>query len=547
MTVFRPASLIFVVTVLVGTNTGACTGQIEPVDSDDPARDVPDPGRTGGSRNTGTITPKEDECAPTLIPPAGLRRLTRRQYEQTVDDLLGGGAEISKGFAPEGGSTGFDSASDGVLLNDAVIEQYVRAARTLSGDAVKKLAGVVPCDPVAKGESGCARAIVEEFGRRAFRRSLTNEEVNRYTGFFAQTRMNASYVRSLELVLQAFLISPQFLYQIQGLDQTVSRDGWVALTPNELATRLSYFLWDTTPSDALLELAATGGLDTAEQVKGQAIAMLKAENGNRLIRHFFSEWLDLDRLPGLVRGTQFTASTGNTMRTEAETYFDTLIRGRNASWQELLTSQTGFANAERDPAHHLGFLTLPGILSLHAFPNDASPIHRGVFIREQLLCEPHIPPPANIDVMVPPPDSTTTARQQLETKTQEVSPCRSCHERINPPGFAFDGFDQLGKWRDTDRQGRPFDTSGMLIGTDKDGPFNNHRDLIERLSTSATASDCFVTQWFRYGMARLEEADECGLRALQNVFRESGGDVGALVLAIVTDVEFLNKRVEVSP
>jgi Protein of unknown function (DUF1588)/Protein of unknown function (DUF1592)/Protein of unknown function (DUF1585) len=310
---------------------------------------------------------------------------------------------------------------------------------------------------------------------------------------------------------------------------------------------MSLLLWDTAPSDALLDLAASGGLETPAQVRDQALAMLKANHGSRFIRHFASEWLDLDRLPGLVRGNQFTAARGNEMRAEAETYFDGLLRERKASWKELLTSQSGYAVAETDPLHHRGFLTLPGVLTLHAFPNEASPIHRGVFIREQLLCEPHIPPPANIDVVVPPPDSTTTARQQLETKTQTVSPCRSCHERINPPGFAFDGFDQLGNWRDADRQGRRFDTSGTLLGTDNDGPFRDHVELIERLAASDAATDCFATQWFRHAMGRLESPDECGLVRLQKVFRESNGDLDSLIATIVTSPEFLNKRVEISP
>jgi hypothetical protein len=204
----------------------------------------------------------------------------------------------------------------------------------------------------------------------------------------------------------------------------------------------------------------------------------------------------------------------------------------DASWREVA----------RQADRHRGFLTQPAFLTLQAVPTGSSPIHRGEAIRTALLCGPPLRPPPNTDTNVPAPDASRTARQRLEEKTQTVEPCKSCHLAINPIGFAFDRFDQLGRFRDKDEQGRPIDTSGALVATDVDGPFASQADLIDRLAGSAAVEDCVVTQWVRYALARREsDADACLRTELAQTFRASGGDLRALVLGLVTSSAFTSK------
>ncbi len=563
MFVTTPMFRVLPCVLILGALPVACVGRIEGVvaggdsSSGGGAGRFGEPDLAGTGAGPGTELGEAGEAGPCQIAPTPtvtLRRLTGREYDNTVADLLGDRSNPARAFAPEGGSTGFDTAIDGVLINEGVAEQYANAAKTLAATAVANLPALLACNTAALGETTCARQFIARFGRRAFRRGLTIDEQARYQGYYALQRQTATFARAIELTTRALLNAPQFLYRVE-LGASA-----------EVATRLSYFLWGTTPSDELLTLAESGGLATEEQVRVQAERMFAHDNGARVIKNFVGQWLALDRLDGLVRGQSYTPAVATALRQETETYFDRLVRERDADWRQLMTSEISFVNPEvaalyglagitgpefrevaRLPTRHRGFLTMPAILTLQAFPNEASPIHRGVFLREHILCEPHTPPPPNIDVQIPPADATRTGRQQLEAKTQQVSPCSACHDRINPPGFAFDHFDQLGRWRDTDGQKRPLDTTGMLMGTDVDGPFEDQVALIDRLASSENAAACFVTQWFRYGFARREADNDCALRGLTEAFAAADGNVAALIARLVTSAEFLNHVREVGP
>jgi hypothetical protein len=525
-----------------------------------PGAGGPTAGAPGAPATGAPATPAS--CAPGARgPAAGLRRLTRREYDNTVADLLGDRSSPARAFAPEGGTTGFDTAADGVTLSDAVVEQYVEAARVVARTAVKNVPALLACDVAARGEDACARAFIARFGRRAFRRPLTPEEVSRYEGFYASSKAAHGFAAALELTLRAFLVAPQFLYRIEIGAGPGSRPGQIRLAPHELATRLSYLFWATTPDEALLQAAEAGQLGTPPQVAAQARRLLGHAHGGRLLRDFHVQWLGLEGLATLDRGPRYAPALGAVMRGEAETYFDEMIRARGAGFADLMTSPLGFANADlaaiygvagvaggepreitRPAARHRGFLTLAAFLTAQALPSEGSPIVRGKFLREELLCEPHLVPPPDVNPVIPPPDAQKTARQQLEERTQAVEPCRTCHVRINVPGFAFGRFDQTGRWREADERGRPIDVAGALVGTDVDGSFSGHTELVERLARSRQVMGCVATHWFRYVSGRREDdADACLRAELAEAFAASRGDVRVLVERLVTSDVFLSK------
>jgi hypothetical protein len=512
------------------------------------------PGTSGGGAGAGACRGEAGAQAPW-----GLRRLNRREYANTIQDLLGVTTPVTKDFAPEGGSTGFDSAADGAQLNEPVVDQYVQAAKVLARDAVGDLPKLLGCDPAKRGEGPCLRSFLEGFGRRAFRRPLLPDELQRYEALHARIEATDGFATAVELTLRALLTAPSFLYRVEhGVGAGPA--GAAKTTPHELASRLSYFLWASMPDEELLRAADAGELATEAHVLAQMRRMLQHTRAVRLLRDMHGQWLDLERLESGSRGASFPPSLGAAMRREVEAYFGRLLQHPKAGWEQMMTSTFGQVNAElaahlglpaggagdreiaRPADRHRGFLTLPGVLTATAASNDNTPIFRGKFLREQILCEPPIPPPADLDPRIPAANQTKTARQQLEDKTERVEPCRTCHTQLNPLGFAFDGFDNVGRARDVDAQGRPFDTRGVLEGTDVPGAFTGHLDLIDRLKNSRNARACYVVQWFRYASGRREsDGDACLRERWLGLLEGAGGGFEKLLLAMTTSELFLRR------
>jgi hypothetical protein len=230
--------------------------------------------------------------------------------------------------------------------------------------------------------------------------------------------------------------------------------------------------------------------------------------------------------------------------------------------QALLTSSTVFLNDALAPLygvavpeglapgqffrvdlgeqHRFGLLSQPGLMALYAHPDQSAPIQRGVFIRDALLCQPAPPPPPTVNNNPPDPDPALTTRQRFAVHTEEPE-CSTCHQLIDPIGLALEEFDQLGRYRDTEN-GIPVDTSGEVVGVREDailGPFQGTAELGQRLSQSVQVQQCLVTQWYRYGMGRVEQtADLCSMKAAFDRFVAADGDFEELLLGIVASDAF---------
>src|SRR5262249_38630307 len=261
------------------------------------------------------------------------------------------------------------------------------------------------------------------------------------------------------------------------------------------------------------------------------------------------------------RGAKLTPEVAGLLRTETTTFFDQIIRHGDGKWSTALTASYSYRNAalsafygvpgptgtafekvDLDPSRQNGFLTQAGMMTMLAHLAQPSPVLRGKFIREQLLCSPPPPPPNNVDTTLPPVDPNATARQQLEQKTQTVQPCKGCHGFMNPLGFAFEHFDDLGKWRDTEH-GLVIDTTGTLTDTDVDGDFKNQGDLMSKLASSELARDCVATQWVRSAYGRGEiQAHKCSTTPLRTLFNKSGGDVRKLLVGLAGTPAFTYRR-----
>ncbi len=509
-----------------------CVGEIG--DTDDPTGEAVDP-----------------VCNPG---PAPMRRLTRWEYNNTVADLLGDTTAPASSFVPEAGQFGFDNAAAGATLSDVVVEQFESAARGLAANAVSNMPGLLACDVETTGEDACAAEFIERFGRRVFRRPLNEDEAARYQALYEASKASYGFSTAIELLLSGMLQSPHFLYRIE-IENSASTTV-VPVHAYEMASRLSYFLWGTAPDDALLDAAENGELETPADVEREARRMIGHDHGTRAVKNFFEQWAKLRDLPLIERDEEiFPAEMPVLMQEELDRYVEDVFRA-SGTWSAMLSEPTTFLNeelasyygiegvtgdwqrVELDPERYPGILTRGGLLAVLGHPDQPSPVLRGKFIREQVFCDPPPPPPCNADTTLPPIDPDATARQQLEQKTSGDA-CVGCHSFLNPPGFAFDHFDQVGKWRETDH-GLEIDTTGELVMTDVDGEFEGHVDLIQRFADSPEAEACMTTHWFRYAYGRgVTEADTCTQEDLSTMFAESGGDLRELMVALTQTRAFL--------
>jgi hypothetical protein len=521
---------------------------------------------SGGDETAGAMDPY---CEEDTLPGAMTHfvRLTHRQYDNTVRDLLGITEGPSAAFLGDTAVGGFTNNADQLQVNDRLARDYRRAAEQIGDDLVAdpaRLATLVGCDPAPDAEA-CAREFIATFGRRAFRRPVTDEEIAAYVAIYnAGNGLYASgsaFEQGIGLVVEAMLQSPSFLYRVELSapaegSQLVALDGW------EIAARLSFMLWNSTPDDTLLAAAESGELATTEGIEMHARRLLADPRAADPIADFHSQWLHMDRYGNIAKDTDqfpaFDVQTPASMAAETTEFFRRTILDERGTYADLMTSRTTsvdarlagiyglqgefgdtFVPVELDPATRSGFLTQPGFLAANAYFAESSPIHRGVFIQRQVLCTVIPDPPPGVDLELPPADdSIRTTRQRVELHTSPEQ-CSNCHDLINAPGFAFENFDALGSIRALDN-GEPVNTAATFLGPDGEMmTFTDSVDLIGQLSESETAKRCYLTQWFRYASARQEgDQDSCTLDGMHTTMLETDYDVQEMLVALTKTVSF---------
>lgn len=490
-------------------------------------------------------------CPEDAPPPAPLRRLTRWEYDNTVFDLLGDASHPGAAFVPEAAQFGFDNSAAGAVLSPVVVDQFEGAAKEIAARAAANLPALLGCDVTAQGEDVCAHQFIDRFFRRAYRRELTAGERQRLRTFYQKTKLDIDFKAAITMLVSGALQSPKFLYRIELGMPAPGATTAVPLSPWELASRLSYLLVGSMPDDELMNAAERNLLSRPEQLQQHAKRLLDSERGARVVRNFHRQWVGLEQVEALERiGAGFSASTPALLAQETETFVDQVVRKGDGTLGTLLTAPYSFMNQELasyyglsgpagdvwtrvdlDPTRYSGFLTHAGLMARLAHDNQPSPVERGVFLREQLLCTDIPPPPPDLNPFLPMPDPSATARQQLTQKTS-VQPCASCHALFNPIGFAFEHFDQMGRYRATDGV-LPVDSSGELTGTDADGPYADHMGLAKLLAKSEQVRSCVVLNWFRYAYGRDETpGDACSKRELGQAFSLSGGNIKELILSL---------------
>ena len=535
---------------------------------DDLAEGSADDGGDGDSDDGGDDHTRAGSCEDVTVGVSPLRRLTRSQYDNTVRDLLGVTGNPSEALSPdEKAGTFFSNGT--APVTELVAEQYMRVAEDIAQTVMADVATLVPCAAGAD-EAACGEQFVDDFGLRAFRRPLSDEERAVLVALFEEGRAAEGLAGGLRMVVQTVLQSPQFLYHVElGMPQAPDDGGAediVALGDYELASKLSYFLWDSMPDDALLDAAAAGELADPEALRAQAERLLEDDRAADAIASFHRQWLHLDALSVLEKNPEaypdFDTELREAMANETTRFADWVIRNDDARLETLLTASYSFPEGplfdlyglpddfhdptlpvELDPSQRAGLLTHAGVLAMHAHADQSSPVRRGKLVRETILCTPLAPPPPEVDVVPPPVDPNATTRERFDQHRSDPA-CAGCHVLIDPVGFGFEHYDAIGRWRDTEA-GQPVDASGELVGTDDiNGEFDGAIELSERLASSEQVRTCLAEQWFAFGFGRAPADDDaCSFDAMVEAFEASDHDIRALLLSMVTTDSFRYHRI----
>jgi len=517
-------------------------------------------GPGGGGQGAGPGPVEVATCPAQPVPRTPLRRLTRFEYQNAVRDLLNVDASPAQELPADEITNSFDNNAAVLTVSALHAEKYVLVSEALAKLAVQKLPELVGCDVAAQGEATCARAFAKKLGRRAFRRATSEADEQSLMTAFEAGHTGGTFAEGVEVMVRAALQSPHFLYRLETTTAADKTTKQVPLNAYELATRLSFLIWSSGPDDALLDAAASGGLNSKLLVAAKAREMLSQPRARAAVSSFFEQWTGTRRLAVTSKSPtafpEFTPELGSAMAAELPAFVEHVLWSGDRSLKTLLTAPVAFVNAPLAAVYGVtapasssaglqevdlpaaqdrsGILTQAGFLSVQAHPDQTSPVLRGKFVRSLLLCQPPSPPPPDIDVTIPDVTEAATARQRLAGHLEVGASCNGCHSLMDPIGLAFEHFDAMGRYRDTEA-GAPLDVSGEITGGSDAalaGPFVGVRQMAEKLAASSQVRACLATQWFRYAAGRSEgDADECSLAVMRDRFGSSNGDLLELIVA----------------
>jgi hypothetical protein len=528
-------------------------------------RGTPDAGGGTDTGRAGAESGAENGACDTqaTLGPTPLRRLTRIEYRNTVADLFDIAAPSSAELPEDAAdSQGFTTTTSQPLSPEGALK-YFEVATTVGEDLLAKLPALFPCAD-GQTEDACVRALLASTGTKIFRRPLTEQEHDHFAAVFARARTEqASVDEAVLTVLQTMLVSPQFLFIMEPSQASASEptelDSW------QVATRLSYLLWQTTPDAELLDAASRDQLVSKPAVAAQAARMLESPRAKAAVAAFFDQWLMLRDIANVRKDPEIfpdaTEPVIAALARESRTFVEDLFWNHDGSLGRLFISPSRVRNATLsefygdslseadDPElvegavteQSFGLFSQAGFLMAISKNDDHASIFRGKLVHSRLFCKPIFLPPPGVATPLPAIEPGVTGRERIEMHTGS-GVCVSCHGQFNPFGFALEHFDATGRWRETE-DGLPIDTASEVATSDL-GPFDGARDLSSKLASSEQVHECVVSQMFQYAMRReITSEDACSLASLNRTFADSEQSMKQLLVAITQSDAFF-ARVE---
>jgi hypothetical protein len=527
----------------------------------------------------------QEQLTESLAGHTGTRRLNRAEYNNTLRDLFGVDLHPGDLLPSEGGGgEGFDNAGATLFITPVLVEKYLEAAELvlatllppasapgrapaagLAGAAElaavrRRLLSAVPGPDLSPHEA--ARAVLQSFLPRAFRRPVTAREVERYLGVFDKAdRRGLPYDQAMKGALKAVLVAPSFLFVTETPPQG---PGVYQLDHYEVATHLSYFLWASMPDAELTRLASQRQLHDPGVVQAQVRRMTRDPRARGLADGFAAQWLGIRALGTTIRPDaklfpEFTEGLAAAMREETLLFFDAIVR-EDRSVLEILDARYTFVNeplaalyqikgvqgprmrrVPLDDPRRGGVLGQASVLTVTSYPHRTSPVLRGRWILEELLGTDVPPPPPDVPVLNEKGRSATslTFRQRLEQHRSKAE-CASCHSRMDPLGFGLENFDPLGRWR-SEVAGKAIDSAGRLpTGEGFGGPAELKKLLLEKRRPEFLRN--LARKMLGYALAReVNRVDMCVVRDCVQALERGGFRSSRLLETVVLSYPFSHR------
>lgn len=499
---------------------------------------------------------------------AAMRRLTAEQYGNAIEDTFGSAVEVAGRFEPDNRRDGLNALGASlVAVTPSGFEQYEAMARNIAAQVTSPelRANLLPCQPESldAADNTCTEQVLRKFGPVLLRRPLTEDDIQLRVAAAAQAASDQQdFYSGLQLALSSLMVAPEFLFRIEVAEPAPlpEQPDRLQLTNLSLATKLSYFLWNRGPDEALLAAAERGELTDPEGLARQVDRMASSEHLADGVRAFFEDLFVFDLFDDLdkdvTRYPLFSTLVAADAREQTLRFVVDQLVNQQADYRSLYTSRQLPMTRSLGPIYGIpvrtvegwedatlptsqpraGLLAQASFAMLFAHPGRSSPTLRGVFMREALLCQTIPEAPADIDFTQFVQDVAAvhkTARDRLEVHSTQAS-CRKCHALTDPIGLGLENLDGIGRYR-TAENDAPIDASGDFDGAS----FKNATELGQTFADNPLVSACLVQNLYRYAVGRKQTNKERPLlRHLEDRFAEQGYQVLHLMRDIAISEAF---------
>jgi hypothetical protein len=507
------------------------------------------------------------ESVTTAVGLTKLRRLSVTEFNNTVQNLLGGAHVDYEAELPGDESMGPFVSNQTLTVGALEARKYSTVAELVADAALAAGTSFLPCALPVGDETACIEQFINEVGPRAFRRPLETSEAQALLDIYVMGRNGIEGETSvplngIRLLLRAIIGSPDLLYIVDTGVSGVPSEVPESASAHTLASRLSLAFWNAPPDAELLALAGSGQLLDGGTYSAQVERLLNDARAQEGVARFFAEWTGVVHLEEKEKDLsvfpQFTPELVQDMLGEQSAFVKDVVFNQGGLFSTLLTTNYAYPSAalatlyaatpdasgaiSHAPGTRQGILTQAAYLAAHNKESETSPVHLGINVREAILCEVMPPPPPNVSTVLPEVNSEIrTSRDRF--LLHETGPCKSCHELIDPIGLAFEHYDAIGAYRETDN-GAEIDPTGQIFDANggEPGPFfTGALELSQQLADSTQVQDCVARQALRSALDRQESVlDACTALSIIEGFDATGGNLRELLTQIAHTEAFKN-------
>ncbi|WP_413587038.1 DUF1592 domain-containing protein [Bdellovibrio sp. HCB274] len=490
------------------------------------------------------------------------QRLNRKEFDNTLTDLLGISTKYSSSFPPDGVTNGFANNALTLVITADLAEKIASAAESAIGEAFASAAlkqRIFTCDAQ---QAACIQSTLQSFLTKAFRRPPDSEEMTRYTALVNTVKAKGETGEfALRVALTSALTSPHFLFRIPVLSNPSTTTA-VALGPYQLASRLSYFLWSSMPDQELMNAAASGNLLKPDQLEVQVRRMLASTKATALVDNFVAPWIGLGKVervtPDPILFPTFNETLRSDLMTETKMFIGDIFK-RDASFFEMLTAKYSFLN-DRLAAHYgisgvsgsafqkmsftdnkrMGFLTHGSMMAVGSNQYYSSIVKRGNLVLSNVLCSPPPPPPPGTVAVLTEEQIINNTRRDILKHHRENPACFSCHSQIDPIGLGFEHFDPLGRYVMFDEKNRALDSSSTMPNGKS---FTDAVGMISIVSQDARFKSCVAEKMLIYSLGRNAESfDRCTINRIGQNMVDPNKPISQAIVEMVLSDPFRKQR-----